>query len=445
MKKTIKTILTICCLMIFTEGIAQQGSQFRDLTNFRKQHKQTETKQGRNKKANPDPHEIIILSPIGNGFDTVQNIRFWYNAAGENIFALTGEFMGNGHFEPVSQDTIIYNSDGKVSEILTKVNMGQGWVNSYRGQKFYNTNGDLEEDLHQMWNKDSASWEMLYGSKRIYIYDNNDRPIEVEHQNKFAAHPIYMPNQRDVITYGGSNEPEEVEVYVYDENTSSWILETKTINIIWHKWTGSLDMENLMIESAESVYWDGSQWQNDARITVAYNGDDNPLEQTIEVWDGNTYVGEFRETYSYDAHGNPLTYFEEEFMKSVSAWDTLTGERHDYEYNADNSIDTEVLWEFDNGEWRSGIKLLYLYSSVSGFAQGKVKTSFKIYPNPVNEVLNLDLDLDDFIVTITELTGRTVLQAKNEKRLAVGHLKRGIYLIRVVSENGTATSKFIRN
>ncbi|MEX0967385.1 MAG: T9SS type A sorting domain-containing protein [Bacteroidia bacterium] len=444
MKKTTQVILTICCLLLFTDGIAQQGSRFMGLTKLGKQDSQTETKQRQNKKANPDPFEIIVFSPTGNGFDTMQNIRFWYNAAGEIISTQTGVFAA-GKFEPVSKDTLIYNSAGKLSVTLTRINMGQGWVNNLRIQRFYNPNGELEEELYQLWDEDSGSWELLNGTKTLYTYDDNDRPIEVEHQSKFAGQTSYIPNQKDIITYGSNDEPKEVEVYVYDVTSSSWELETKTINIIWHKWTGSLDMENLLLESAESVYWDGSQWQKDARITAAYNDEDYPLEQTIEVWNGSAYIGESRETYSYDAHGNPLTYIEEEYINFISAWDTLAATKHEYEYNADNSIDTEVLWEFDNGEWSRVVKLLYLYSPISGIAQKRVQSSFKVYPNPVVDLLNLDLTNDDFTVTITDLTGRPVLQARNEKRLAVGHLKTGIYLVHIASEDGIATSKFIRN
>ena len=73
-------------------------------------------------------------------------------------------------------------------------------------------------------------------------------------------------------------------------------------------------------------------------------------------------------------------------------------------------------------------------------------TKLTVYPNPVNDVLNLQINNIASIknVKIFDLQGKLLLQSTNET-INVSELSKGIYIIKVSTENGETTKKFIKN
>ena len=76
-----------------------------------------------------------------------------------------------------------------------------------------------------------------------------------------------------------------------------------------------------------------------------------------------------------------------------------------------------------------------------------VKDKISIYPNPVKDVLNIQLALGTTIESyeIYDMLGKKVL-AKNttNSTLNVSQLNNGIYLLKTTTSNGVATSKFVK-
>ena len=70
--------------------------------------------------------------------------------------------------------------------------------------------------------------------------------------------------------------------------------------------------------------------------------------------------------------------------------------------------------------------------------------NFLVYPNPVQDLLNISSELNEFTVEIIDLTGKVVYEAKNKFQLNVSNLLSGVYLIKITSENGQKTSRFIK-
>jgi len=71
-------------------------------------------------------------------------------------------------------------------------------------------------------------------------------------------------------------------------------------------------------------------------------------------------------------------------------------------------------------------------------------TDFTIYPNPVKDRLNIKTAESIIKTQVFDLSGRMVLNAQESKELAVSSLKPGIYLLRVETENGVRTKRFIK-
>ncbi|CAM3751000.1 T9SS type A sorting domain-containing protein [Flavobacterium gelidilacus] len=77
--------------------------------------------------------------------------------------------------------------------------------------------------------------------------------------------------------------------------------------------------------------------------------------------------------------------------------------------------------------------------------------NFSIYPNPANNVLNLSVKngLSVNEITMVDINGRTVKTINNafdsEMEINVSDLTSGVYMLNVKTDEGVATSKFVKN
>lgn len=96
----------------------------------------------------------------------------------------------------------------------------------------------------------------------------------------------------------------------------------------------------------------------------------------------------------------------------------------------------------DNGE---SAYLIALHSetslSIENFTNSNIVS---LYPNPVKDILNIDI-LDNTIssIKVYDLQGKLILEDTNTT-INVNHLSNGIYIVKVVTEEGEFTKKFIK-
>jgi len=72
------------------------------------------------------------------------------------------------------------------------------------------------------------------------------------------------------------------------------------------------------------------------------------------------------------------------------------------------------------------------------------KTEISIYPNPVNDYLNINSDKKISAISITDLTGKTLFEGTNLNKIDVNHLPKGLYLIKIKTDNSESIQKFIK-
>ena len=75
------------------------------------------------------------------------------------------------------------------------------------------------------------------------------------------------------------------------------------------------------------------------------------------------------------------------------------------------------------------------------------KNNFSIYPNPVNNVLNISVKNEMTInsLTITDLNGRVVSSSSSSTSIDVSNLSSGVYFVSIETNEGKGTSKFVKN
>ena len=72
--------------------------------------------------------------------------------------------------------------------------------------------------------------------------------------------------------------------------------------------------------------------------------------------------------------------------------------------------------------------------------------SLKIYPNPVTDILTVRSKLSLISIEIYNILGQEVKQAySNFENINLVDLSRGVYMIKVRSENGSTVRKLIKD
>ena len=71
-------------------------------------------------------------------------------------------------------------------------------------------------------------------------------------------------------------------------------------------------------------------------------------------------------------------------------------------------------------------------------------TDFRLYPNPANDLINLNTQLDNFKVEIFDLLGKKLFESYNLKIIDVTNFDKGTYLLKVSSEYNSNSKLFIK-
>jgi len=114
---------------------------------------------------------------------------------------------------------------------------------------------------------------------------------------------------------------------------------------------------------------------------------------------------------------------------------------------------------WDNGEWQSeeNRKVTITKDTTffdfwgllpSGIFESKATAEYKMYPNPVNDVLNIR-DLNDVKkIVISDVSGKlvkSVIVESNRISVNISELNSGVYIVSFFTKTGIKTSKFVKN
>ena len=126
-----------------------------------------------------------------------------------------------------------------------------------------------------------------------------------------------------------------------------------------------------------------------------------------------------------------------------------TGNSNDYTFSASAGSLTVI--------WAVGSSTTYAYHSIRGVTALSVSLgisennllSFEMYPNPVSDLLNIQLptSTEKAEVSVFDYTGRLVSSktiSSNDTAIDVQKISKGIYMIRVAANNKIVVQRFIK-
>jgi len=110
------------------------------------------------------------------------------------------------------------------------------------------------------------------------------------------------------------------------------------------------------------------------------------------------------------------------------AWDGHEGKAH--------VVDSEDCEDF------------FVPMGYTGIWSNKAESTYTLYPNPVNDVLNISDISSVNKIEISDVTGKTVYSTEvNAPNISINtsNLSKGIYIVSFQNNKGVQTSKFVKN
>ncbi|WOD43774.1 T9SS type A sorting domain-containing protein [Hwangdonia lutea] len=317
-------------------------------------------------------------------------------------------------------------ANGGTKETLLQGFSMPGMMLAYQDIKTYNTNNDIILDVGQIWNSVSLQWETT--GQTTFTYDGSNNLIEELDQSYNAITQLYENAYRVLYEYSGSN----IIKFTYQYwDTSAWVnedkldvtytsgLPTQIINSVWNTTTNMWDLDErdtatyvggLRTELIVETY-NGSGWDLYERYSTTYSGS-LEIEYIQQTWNGAVYVNSDRELSVYDGNDNKTEYIWYSWVSN--AWEPYYKEEMDYSVAAP--------------------------LSTNSFEQD----SFKIYPNPASDVINIASNTTVDKMELYNVLGEKILQTSNSsKALNIEGLKSGLYILKVFNKNNSASKKIV--
>ncbi len=74
-----------------------------------------------------------------------------------------------------------------------------------------------------------------------------------------------------------------------------------------------------------------------------------------------------------------------------------------------------------------------------------IQSDINVYPNPVNKILYIETDANNFNAELYNVCGKLVLHERNHKNISVTDLPSGVYLLKLTTEKGVYSRRIVKN
>jgi hypothetical protein len=164
-------------------------------------------------------------------------------------------------------------------------------------------------------------------------------------------------------------------------------------------------------------------------FNVIHNDPDGEQADTIKIWRGYKNSGGLWASIVHILNGNNTTTFTD--MNIVS--------NREYYYFAE-------IRQAD-GHWIVTSPIWYTAQAPLSVKENENKIVFNYFPNPVSKTLNISMAVcDDFIISITDVSGKLILKRENfdkEFVIDLSTVDQGLYTLTVKNTSATVCKKLV--
>jgi len=258
--------------------------------------------------------------------------------------------------------------------------------------------------------------------------------------------------------------------------------------VVWPNWTcpagGLIGADSVMMHSGLEI--NGQSWQKVVAFDgTGANGQKPKMTQIeylgqsgwmfafipadfygVEEGDTVTAINCVFNAGSWDAgegkdfnHDGTCADFRLQFSNGMPYKYSITLVPNDFYPIADGDVITAINCVFNGGAWDGHEGKAHVVDSedcedfmvpmgYTGIWSNKAETTYSLYPNPVNDVLNIGDISSVSKIEIFDVTGKIVYSTEvNAPNISINtsNLSNGIYIVSFINNKGVQTSKFVKN
>lgn len=315
--------------------------------------------------------------------------------------------------------TITYKS-GKPDSALTERWSsfgGGGWRNS--SLIVYNTFSGKYPTSLTAW-----SWSMGGGGnwrsnyKQSITYNGSGQITNLEEQDYYSHLSGFRNVSRISITYNGT-KPSTENLYTWDTTNNSWLVTNRA--------TYTFNTDGTVKEREDQFYFQGT-WYNSALYQYTYSNPSfgkNPDSMIHLEWSAisspQQYLNKRLYTYTWNGANQILTMDTKGWDAGTSTWKATFGD--------------SIVHNYYESFWPVSIN----NTNIANY------NSVKVYPNPANDLLNIDMPRQGTAThfTIYSVNGQVAKEWDNETKVSVSDLTSGVYFLNVSNGQMVTTKRFV--
>ncbi|WP_372776519.1 T9SS type A sorting domain-containing protein [Mangrovibacterium sp.] len=410
---------------------------------------------------------IYTSSYLYDGSLQVQDMSYIYNDNGtavEYINRTTTEYdnssrpsiqviqtYNGSEYINLSRSYYSYYNDTHMTTLILSESWDDGsWVASSRQKTNYDDKGN--ETSYIMEYGFSGTWMISFGDSTKYEYDGNK--IVMETYLEYSTSGMsgsWQPYEKWVYTWTGDLATSAI---VSEYKDGQWVEKEKYVDVTWNN-PGGVDLMSepsyYRIQVMKSEVWTDS-----LRVTNTYDG---TVQTRIEQeWLAEAWVNRYKTVFDYESIDlMTADYLEYEWSGTLSDWVLTDGLQfiNSYEKStAEGRLISSITQWYDqtSEQWLNYSKMEYFYDSTTDVQTLLSGRWISVFPNPSTGMLNLKFDdaADKIQIDVFNSAGVKVFIDQVDKpnigytySKDLQNLNKGLYFIRIQSNNKTETLKFI--
>ena len=388
-------------------------------------------------------------TPGGTAWIGIERREFEYDANGNVILNIRSAWIGNAWVRQ-SRDKMAFDADGNQTMHANYWWWNNVWDGFFKWEEEFDHHGNVASHTAFSYAGGGVWAEMSRNEYRNeYEYDSDGRVVE------FYAYLIvgageYRLVRRTYFDYDAAGNMVEKIAYRWN----NWI----------DAWQGDVKIErgydavgNRILQILHNYdAWGGAGWEIRERIETTFENGGRTVVTYSWCWDKLSLME--TERFVYDTHGNTIIIDRKQVVFGLQQG-IRTRLVHDVNVLHTGVISPVILalrcmtevtsvihkptakiiyaWNYTASVWAAtgGRIDFYYYEMEDGTTDipNRPEVSIAVFPNPAADSFVISGITENTLVTVTDLSGRTVLQqivAPNES-VSVSHLPQGIYFVRV--------------
>ncbi len=346
-------------------------------------------------------------------------------------------FWDYDQINPEKMENYIYTYDDhgdNIIEVLQKKKTEtDSWINYIKYINTYYTDSKLKTQIYQEWNIDNNKWENYFFSKIKY---ENDKVIS-QYWDKWE-NDTFKTYYRELFTYNTNRELIHKLIQYYNANDDTWGNSKEYI----HKYNDF---------GRKILYVFLKRNKRTTKHKTEYDSENRFLNFTwLTGSENNTWINRWFTSALYSANQKQVTYLSNFWDKEKNQWAENTLDKYYYD-DYDNLIEyTNRKKEKEEAIWENNYRKVFFWSKKLVNKVKEINNQITLYPNPCSSFI----DISGFRsnqslkkIQIFSIYGQLLKKSEsrsNEIHLNLSNIRKGIYILKIISDNKMTKKRFLK-